>query len=68
MPSPDGKISQLKIKIAIQRYSLSDEFPQTRWEIATDAGRFTGGIYLYVPDVDKVFDKAIARGGKSAMP
>ena len=68
MPSPDGKISHAEIKIGDSKIFLSDEFPQHGGKSPQTLGGFTGGIYLYVPDVDKVFDKAIAAGGKSAMP
>ena len=62
------KSPTLKSKSAIQRLFLSDEFPQHGGKSPQTLGGFTGGIYLYVPDVDEVFDKAIAAGGKSAMP
>ena len=68
MPSPDGKISHAEIKIGDSKIFLSDEFPQHGGKSPQTLGGFTGGIYLYVPDVDKVFDKAIAAGGKSSMP
>jgi PhnB protein len=68
MPSPDGKISHAEIKVGDSKIFLSDEFPQHGGKSPQTLGGFTGGIYLYVPDVDKVFDKAIAAGGKSAMP
>ena len=31
-------------------------------------GGTTGGIYMYVPDVDKAFQQAIQAGGKAKMP
>lgn len=68
MPSPDGKISHAEIKIGDSKIFLSDEFPQHGGKSPQTLGGFTGGIYLYVPEVDKVFDRAIAAGGKSAMP
>jgi PhnB protein len=68
MPSPDGKISHAEIKIGDSIIFLSDEFPQHGGKSPQTLGGFTGGIYLYVPDVDDVFQRAIAAGGKSAMP
>jgi PhnB protein len=68
MPSPDGKISHAEIKIGDSIIFLSDEFPQQGGKSPQTLGGFTGGIYLYVPDVDDVFAKAIAAGGKTAMP
>jgi PhnB protein len=68
MPSPDGKISHAEIKIGDSIIFLSDEFPQHPGKSPQTLGGFTGGIYLYVPDVDDVFAKAVAAGGKAYMP
>ena len=68
MPSPDGKISHAEIKIGDSIIFLSDEFPQHPGKSPQTLGGFTGGIYLYVPDVDDVFAKAVAAGGKPFMP
>ena len=69
MPSPDGKmISHAEIKIGDSIIFLSDEFPNMGGKSPQTLGGFTGGIYLYVPDVDAVFEKAVAAGGKAAMP
>ena len=68
MPSPDGKISHAEIKIGDSIIFLSDEFPQHGGKSPQTLGGFTGGIYLYVKDVDGVFEKAVAAGGTSAMP
>jgi len=65
MPSPDGKmISHAEIKIGDSIIFLSDEFPQHGGKSPQTLGGFTGGIYLYVKDVDGVFEKAVAAGGK----
>lgn len=68
MPSPDGKISHAELKIGDSIIFLSDEFPNLAGKSPQTLGGHTGGIYLYVPDVDDVFEKAIAAGGKAAMP
>jgi PhnB protein len=68
MPSPDGKISHAEIKIGDSIIFVSDEFPQHPGKSPQTLGGFTGGIYLYVPDVDDVFAKAVAAGGKAYMP
>jgi len=68
MPSPDGKISHAELKIGDSIIFLSDEFPNMGGKSPQTLGGFTGSIYLYVPDVDDVFERAVAAGGKAAMP
>ena len=68
MPSPDGKISHAELKIGDSIIFLSDEFPNMGGKSPQTLGGFTGGIYLYVPDVDEVFQRAIDAGCKAAMP
>jgi PhnB protein len=68
MPSPDGKISHAELRIGDSIILLSDEFPNMGGKSPQTLGGFTGSIYLYVPDVDDVFQRAIDAGGKSAMP
>ena len=68
MPSPDGKISHAELKIGDSIIFLSDEFPNMGGKSPETLGGFTGGIYLYVPDVDDVFQRAFDAGGKAAMP
>jgi PhnB protein len=68
MPNPDGKIQHAELKIGDSIIFLSDEFPQHGGKSPQTLGGFTGGIYLYVPDVDDVFQRAIDAGGKAAMP
>lgn len=65
MPSPDGKIMHAEIKIGDSVIFLSDEIPGMGGKSPQSVGAYTGGIYLYVPNVDEVFDRAIAAGGKA---
>ena len=65
MPSPDGKISHAELKIGDSIIFLSDEFPNMGGKSPQTLGGFTGGIYLYVPDVDEVFQRAIDAGCKA---
>ena len=69
MTAPDGKIAHAELKIGDGRLFVSDEFdipggarsPQTR-------GGSTGALYLYVPDVDAVFQQAVKAGARVNMP
>jgi PhnB protein len=66
MDGPQGKIMHAEIQIGDSRIMLSDEMggvcksPQT-------LGGTTASIFLYVEDVDKVFNQAEAAGGKVVM-
>ena len=70
MPYPDGqKIAHAELKIRNHVLMLGDECP----EMGALAPQQTGapppaGIMLYVDDVDKLFNKAVAKGAKSLMP
>ena len=64
MPGPDGKIIHAEIKIGDSIVFLSDEIPGMGGKSPQSAGAYTGGIYLYVPNVDETFKKAVDAGGK----
>ena len=68
MPSPDGKIMHAELKIGDSIIFLSDEFPNMGGKSPQTLGGHSGGVYLYVPDVDDVFQRALAAGGKSFTP
>ena len=59
MPTPDGRIGHAEIQIGDSIVMLTDAIQ----EPATSAS-----IYLYVPDVDAVFARAVAAGAQVAMP
>jgi len=68
MPAPGGKIGHAEIKIGDSVVFLSDEWPNMGGKSPQSLGAYTGGLYLYVPDVDSSFDQAIKAGGKAGMP
>ncbi len=68
MPSPDGKIMHAELKIGDSIIFLSDEFPNMGGKSPQTLGGHSGGVYLYVPDVDDVFQRALDAGAKTAMP
>jgi len=59
MPGPDGKIGHAEVKIGNSMVMLADANP--RWKPTKTM------LYLYVEDVDAVYKKAVAAGGKSVM-
>jgi len=68
MPGPDGKIMHAEIKIGDSIIFLSDEIPNMGGKSPQSVGAYTGGIYLYVPNVDEVVQRAVDAGAKTAGP
>jgi len=69
MPGPGGKgVMHGEIKIGDSIIFLSDESPQGKTRAPESLGGATGSIFLYVPDVDAAFDRAVKAGARSEMP
>jgi len=70
MPAPDGRIMHAEMKIGNSMVFMADEFPE--WSPETKSpqtvGCVTGSTFLYVPDVDTVFKRAVDAGAKVVMP
>lgn len=68
MLGPDGKIAHSEIKIGDSRIMVGDESPQ----MGTRGPKALGGspvtLMLYVKDVDKLFNQAVAAGAKETRP
>ena len=68
MPGPDGRIGHAEIQIGDSPIMLVDEHP----EIGALSPRRIGGspvsIMLYVEDVDRVVERALAAGAKLLRP
>jgi PhnB protein len=68
MPSPDGKIAHAEIQIGDSVVMLSDPFPQSTVKAPTQLGGTSVGIFVYVEDVDAVFQQAVDAGATVTMP
>lgn len=70
MPGPGGKgVMHAEIKIGDSMIMLGEDMPQMKyWVSPTQLKGTTVGLAIYVPDVDKAFDKAIKAGAKVSMP
>jgi len=69
MPGPDGKsVMHAELKIGDSILMLSDEFPQMGCRSPQALGGSTGYLFLYVPDVDSAFKRALDAGAKASMP
>ena len=65
MEGPDGKIGHAELKIGDSIIMLGDENPQSGAKSPQTLGGTTGGIFLYVDNVDTAYDKAVAAGAKA---
>lgn len=63
--SIDGKIMHAEFQIGDSVFMLSDEFPRMGNRSPKSLGGTTGGIWLYVPDVDAMYRQAVAAGATS---
>ncbi len=68
MDGPNGKIMHAEFKIGDSMVMLSDEMPQAGTKSPQSLGGTTVGIFVYVTDVDSVFNQAVGAGAKAEMP
>ncbi len=68
MPAPGGKIGHAEIKIGDSPIMLADEMPEMGYQSPQTLGGTPISIMIYVADVDTVFDRAVAAGGKIQRP
>ena len=68
-PSPDGKSTMhAVIKIGDSIIMMGDERPGQSCESAETLGASPVSLFIYVPDVDKVFNQAVDAGAEITMP
>ena len=69
MAEPDGKIRHAEIRIGDSPIMLGDEFPDFPEMRSFQAlGGSPVSVYLYVEDVDALFNRAVAAGAKVRTP
>jgi len=69
MPGPEGKgVMHAELRIGDSMLFLSDEFPHGDTQAPESLGGATGSVFLYVPDVDTTFNKAVQVGAKAITP
>ncbi len=62
------RIAHAEICIGDSHIMLSDEFPERKLRSPKSLGGTPASLMVYVPNVDKVFDQAIAKGAKQEQP
>lgn len=70
MNSPDGKVGHAELQIGTSRVMLADENPKMGqgYTSATTIGASPVSLYVYLPDVDRVIERAAAEGAKILRP
>jgi PhnB protein len=68
MAGPDGRIGHAEIRIGDSQIMLADEVPGMGFLSPQTLGGSPISLMLYVPDVDKVFQQAVAAGATSQRP
>ena len=67
MDAPGGKIGHSELKIGDSRIMMADEHPDIG-AVAPEGKTRSFSLMVYVPDVDRVFNQAIAAGAKVINP
>ena len=68
MAGPDGRIMHAELKIGDSIVMLADENPSMGIMSPQTIGGFSGGLHLYVENVDAVITKAVESGAKPLRP
>jgi PhnB protein len=63
-----GKVMHAEFQIGDSVFMLSDEFPAMGNRSPKSLGGSAGGIWLYVPDVDESYRRAVGAGATSIAP
>ena len=68
MPGPEGRIAHAELQSGDSVVMLSDPFPDSSVKSPSALGGTTVGIFVYVEDVDAVFQQAVEAGATVTMP
>jgi PhnB protein len=68
MHGPDGKIAHAEIEIGDSVVMLSDPMPQSPYKPPKQLGGISGGLYVYVEDVDELARQVVDAGGTITTP
>lgn len=68
MKAPDGRVAHAELKLGDSVFMLSDEYPEMKCLSPKTIGGSPVSMYVYVDDVDSIFNKAISSGAKVLDP
>ena len=67
-PGPDGRLMHAELQLGDSIVMLSEEMPEMGCKAPASVGAVSSSLYVYVPDVDAAFKRAVAAGAKSLVP
>ena len=67
MPGPDGRIAHAELEFGDAVLMLSDPFPHGSTRPPKELGGTTGGVMIYVENVDEVVQQAVDAGATVTM-
>jgi PhnB protein len=65
---PGGVVAHAEIEVGGSRIMLADEMPEWGNRGPESLGGASGGLCVYLPEVDKAFSRAVAAGAKEFKP
>ena len=68
VPGPGGKIGHAEVQIGDSRVMLTDEYREMDFLGPVSRGGTTVHIHVYMPQVDKVIERAVNAGAKLVHP
>jgi PhnB protein len=68
MDGPNGQVGHAELQIGDSKFMLADENPNMGARSAESIGASPVSLYVYLPDCDKVIEKAVAEGAKLLKP
>ena len=67
MHGPDGMIAHAELEIGDSKVMLADPFPQASTRPPKELGGTSVGVFVYVENVDEVFQQAVDAGATATM-
>jgi uncharacterized glyoxalase superfamily protein PhnB len=68
IPGPDGRLMHAELQVGDSIVMLGEEMPEMGCKEPASVGAVSSSLYLYVPDVDAAFNRAVQAGAKALMP
>ena len=68
MPGPDGKVMHAELRIGDSVLFVADEYPGMSVAPSASAPNTGSYLFLYVENVDSVFNGAVSAGARVVMP
>lgn len=65
---PDGRLMHAELQLGDSIVMLGGEMPEMNCKEPASLGATTTSLYVYVPDVDAAFKRAVEAGAKAVMP